>query len=123
VGIRNRVIAAYILWGITALGTTLTWTSGGDVNFSGQSGGLNGTMTMFLAIGAAALIAWWDSGNRLDPSRIRVALPVGLLAVAVIARNVYDVVDAQGFALGYGIVVSLAASVLALVLTWILSRT
>ena len=94
-GIRNRVIAAYILWGITALGTTLTWASVGGVGVSGQTGGLNGTMTMFLAIGAAALIAWWDSGNRLDPARLRVASFVGLLAVAVIVRNVYDIVDAR----------------------------
>jgi len=122
VGVRNRVIATYILWGIAALGTTLTWVSTGGVGFSGQTGGLNGTMTMFLAIGTAALIAWWDSGNRLDPARLRVATFVGFLVVAVIVRNVYDIVDAQGHALGYGILISLFASLPALALTWMFSK-
>jgi len=123
VGVRNRLIAAYILWGITALGTTLTWTIERNVGFSGQVGGLNGTLTMFLAIGAAALLAWWDSGSRIDRSRVQVATFVGLLAVAVIARNVYDITEAPSSALGYGILISLAASLPALALTSMFPKT
>lgn len=117
-GLRNRIIAAYACWGITALGTTMTWTTRRDgASFSGQSGGLNGKMVLALALGSAALIAWWDRGGRFDIGRVRMAMFVGVLAIAVTLRNVYNIIDDPRFQLGFGIWICLGAAFPGVVLT------
>ena len=54
---------------------------------------------------------WWDRGGRVDTSRVQMALFIGILAVAVILRNVYNILDDPGFNLGLGVWVSLVGAI------------
>ena len=116
-GLRNRIIATYGCWAVAALGTTMTWATRFDgAKFSGQTGGLNGRMVLVHALGAAGLIVWWDRGGRVDTSRVQMALFIGILAVAVILRNVYNILDDPGFNLGLGVWVSLVGAIPGLII-------
>lgn len=119
--VRNRIIGAYVAWGVAALATTLQWADVGGTSVNGQTAGLNGGLVMVLSLAAAALIAWWDRGSRWDAGRIRMAFFVAIAILAVLARNAYNIAagpySRPGVSVGYGLWLAIVAGVAGTVLT------
>jgi hypothetical protein len=111
VSVSKRVISIYVAWGLAAFGTTLTWTNRPGFSENGLTPGHNGQLVIILAATAVGLLAWWDKGNHLVSSQLKVASFAFVLALLVLVRNAYDINDA-GRSIGVGLWLSLICGVL-----------